>query len=137
MRKLEIEAQLNSEMRKVDSAIQLAAKHVEEARAQAAGRAARAPRSILAQEQVQTERERAVADRSREIALKRVAEAGEVAEANAATEAAVLLQRAKRRSARPRAPAPKPSALRLLAESEGSRALIEAENSLQRTADAA
>ena len=39
---------------------------------------------ILAQEKVQTDRERAVADRSLEMAVKRVKEAGEVAEANAA-----------------------------------------------------
>ena len=128
LRKLEIESQLNSEIRKVDSSIQLAGKHVEEARAQAAAELARTE-VILAQEQVQTERERAVADRSREMAGKRVAEAGEVAEANAATEAAVLLKRARAESeaTRTRADAER---LRMLAESEGSRALIASENSL-------
>ncbi len=128
LRKLEIESQLNSEIRKVDSAIQLAGKHVEEARAQASAELARTE-VILAQEQVQTERERAVADRSREMAGKRVAEAGEVAEANAATEAAVLLKRARAESeaTRTRADAER---LRMLAESEGSRALIASENSL-------
>ncbi|MBE0550258.1 MAG: flotillin, partial [Rubrivivax sp.] len=94
LRRLEIEAQLNSEVGKIESAILLSAKHAEEARAQAAAELARSE-VILAQEQVQTERERAVADRSREIAIKRVTEAGEVAEASAATEAAVLLRRAK------------------------------------------
>ena len=128
LRKLEIESQLNSEIRKVDSSIQLAGKHAEEARAQAVAELARTE-VILAQEQVQTERERAVADRSREMAAKRVAEAGEVAEANAATEAAVLLRRARAESEalRTRADAER---LRMLAESEGSRALIASENSL-------
>jgi len=128
LRRLEIESQLNSEVRKADSAIQLSAKHAEEARAQAHAELARAD-VILAQEKVQTERDRAVADRSREIALKRVTEAGEVAEANAASEAAVLLRRAKAESEATctRAEAER---LRMLAESEGSRALISAENSL-------
>jgi uncharacterized membrane protein YqiK len=128
LRRIEIESQLNSEIRKLDSAIQLSAKHAEEAKALAAAELARTE-VILAQEKLQTERERAVADRSREIALKRVAEAGDVAEANAATEATVLLRRAKAEAdaTLTRASAEK---ARMLAESEGSRALIEAENAL-------
>ena len=128
LRRLEIESQLNSELRKADSAIQLSAKHAEEARAQAAAELARVD-VILAQEQVQTERERAVAERSHEISLKRVNEAGEVAEANAGTEAKVLLKKAKAESEAiyTRADAER---ARLLAESEGSRAMISAENSL-------
>jgi uncharacterized membrane protein YqiK len=128
LRKLEIEAQLNSEIRKVDSSIALAGKHVEEARAQAQAELARTE-VILAQEQVQTDRERAVADRSREMAVKRVTEAGEVAEANAESDANVLLRRARAESeaVRTRADAER---LRMLAESEGSRALIASENSL-------
>ena len=128
LRRLEIEAQLNSELRKADSAIQLSVKHAEEARAQAQAELARAE-VILAQEKVQTERERAVADRSREIALKRVTDAGEVAEANAESEAIVLLKRAKAEAAATCARAEAERA-RMLAESEGSRALISAENSL-------
>ena len=128
LRKLEIEAQLTAEIRKVESSIQLAGKHAEEAHAQAKAEVARTE-VILAQEQVQTERERAVADRSREMAGKRVTEAGEVAEANAATDANVLLRRARAESeaTRTRADAER---LRMLAESEGSRALIASENSL-------
>ena len=128
LRRVEIEAQLNAEVRKVDSAIVLAGKHVEEARAQAQAELART-QVILAQEQVQTERERAVADRSRVIALKRVTEAGEVAEANAASEATVLLRRAKAEAEATCARADA-ERTRMLAESEGSRALISAENLL-------
>jgi flotillin len=127
LRRTEIEAQLNSEIRKVDSAIQLAGKHAEEARAQAQAELAKSE-VILAQEKVQTDRERAVADRSREIAAKRVAEAGEVAEANAATEANVLLQRTRSQAEATRTQA-EAERLRMLAESEGSRALIAAKNS--------
>jgi flotillin len=128
LRRLEIEAQLNSEVRKADSAIQLSAKHAEEARAQAGAELARID-VILAQERLQTERERAVAERSHEIAMKRVTESGEVAEANAATDAKVLLKKAKAESEAiyTRADAER---ARLLAESEGSRAMISAENSL-------
>lgn len=126
LRRLEIEAQLNAEVGKIESAIMLCAKHAEEARAQAAAERARSE-VVLAQEQVQTERERTVAERSREIAIKRVTEAGEVAEANAATEAAVLLRRAKSEAEATftRAEAER---VRMVAESEGSLALIDAEN---------
>ncbi len=128
LRKLEIEAQLSSEIRKVESSIQLAGKHAEEAHAQAKAELARTE-VILAQEQVQTERERAVADRSREMAVKRVTEAGEVAEANAASDANVLLRRARAEGEATRTKADA-ERLRMLAESEGSRALIASENSL-------
>ncbi len=124
---IEIDAQLNSEVRKIDSAIRLAAKHVEEAKSQAHAELARTE-VIVAQEQVQTERERAIAERSREIALKREQEAGEVAAAKVASEAEVHVKRAQgeAEAVRTRAEAER---LRMLAESEGSHALIAAENS--------
>lgn len=127
LRKLEIDAQLNSELNKANSAIQLAAKHAEEAKAEADAELARTD-LILAQEHVQTARERAMAERSREIALKRVQEQGEVDEAKVTSEATVLLRRAQAESqaVRTRADAEK---LRLLAESEGNTALIASENS--------
>jgi flotillin len=127
LRRLEIEAQLGSEMRKADSAIALAAKHADEARAQALAELARTE-VILAQEKVQTDRERAVADRSREIAMKRVVEAGEVAEANAVTETSVLIRKAKAEAEATRTLA-EAERLKLLAESEGARAVIDAKNS--------
>lgn len=128
LRRLELEAQLSSEIRKADSSIALSGKQVEEAHAQAAAESART-QVVLAQEKVQTERERAVADRSREMAMKRVMEAGEVAEANADTEATVLLRRAKAEADATCARADAEKS-RMLAESEGSRALISSENSL-------
>ena len=133
LRRLEIEAQLSSEIRKVDSSIALSGKQVEEAHAQAAAETART-QVVLAQEKVQTERERAVADRSREMAMKRVMEAGEVAEANADTEATVLLRRAKAEADATCARADAEKS-RMLAESEGSRALISSEKLAQRFAD--
>ena len=126
LRKLEIESQLQSELHKADSAIRLAAKHVEEAKAQADAERARSG-VVLAQEHVQTERERAVAERSLELALKRVHEEGEVESAKAETEAAVVIKRAQADSqaVRTRAEAER---LRLLAESEGNKARLTAEN---------
>jgi uncharacterized membrane protein YqiK len=108
LRKIEIDSQLNLELRKVDSAIQLAAKHVEEAKAQAQAELARS-NVVQAQEQVQTDRELAVAARSHELALRRVGEEGAVETAKAETAASTLLRRIR-------------------AESEGERALIDAEN---------
>jgi flotillin len=126
-RKREIEAELGTEMNKVDSAIRLAARHVDEAKAQAQAELARTE-MILAQEHVQTERERAVADRSREISLKRIGEQGQVESAKAETEAQVLLRRIRAESEAMRTKAEADRA-RMLAQSEGERALIDAENS--------
>ena len=127
IRKLEIEAQLTSELNKVDSAIRLAEKQADEAKAQANTELARTD-LVLAQEHVQTQRERVVADRSREIALKRVQEQGEVEAAKAESDSAVLLKRvqAESQAVRTKADAER---IRLLAESEGNKALIAAENS--------
>ena len=126
LRQVEIEARLNSEVRKVDSAIALAAKQAEEAKALAEAELARTD-IVLAKETVQTQRERAVADRSLEMAMKRVEEEGQVAEANAATATNVLLQQAKSEAeaVRTRADAERQ---RLIAESEGKQAHIDAEN---------
>ena len=127
LRKLEIEAQLSSEVRKIDSSIAMAAKHAEEARAQAQAELARTE-IVLAQEQLQTERERAVADRSREIALKREQERGEVETSKAESETAVLLMTAKAEASATTTRA-EAQRIRLTAESEGTRAQIAAENS--------
>jgi flotillin len=83
---------------------------------------------VLAQEQLQTERERAVADRSREIALKREQERGEVETSKAQSETAVLLMTAKAEASATTTRA-EAQRIRLTAESEGTRALIAAENS--------
>jgi flotillin len=127
VRKIEIESQLGLELKKVDSAIQLAAKHVEEAKSRAQAELARTE-VVLAEEHVQTERDRAVAERSHEIALKRVNEQGAVEQAKAETDADVLLRRIRAESEAIRTKA-EAERLRLLAQSEGERAVIDAENS--------
>jgi uncharacterized membrane protein YqiK len=127
LRRIELDSQLAVEMKKVDSAIKLASKHVEEAKSRAQAELARAE-VVLAEEHVQTERDRAVADRSHEMALKRVNEQGAVEQAKAETDADVLLQRVRAESeaVRTKAEAERSS---LLAKSEGERAVIDAENS--------
>ncbi|HEX7438043.1 MAG TPA: flotillin domain-containing protein [Caldimonas sp.] len=127
LRKLEIEAQLSSEVRKIDSSITMATKHAEEAKAQAKAELARTE-IVLAQEQLQTERERAVAERSREIALKREQERGAVETSKAESETAVLLMTAKAEASATTTRA-EAQRIRLTAESEGARAMIDAENS--------
>jgi len=127
LRKLEIESTLGTEIDKVDSAVRLAAKHVEEAKAQAQAELARTE-VILAQEHVQTERERAVAERSLDISLKRIKEQGQVESVRAETEAQVLLRRIRAESEATRTKAEADRA-RMMAQSEGERALIDAENS--------
>src|SRR5262249_46664084 len=98
-----------------------------EAEAEAQAELART-KVILAKEQVQTDRERAVADRSHEIALKRVNEEGAVASAKAETDAGVLLRRIRAEAEATNTTA-EAERLRMLAQSEGERALIDAENS--------
>jgi uncharacterized membrane protein YqiK len=127
LQQLEIETQLNTQVHKSDSAIRLALKQAEEAEAVAKAEHART-HVVLAKESVQTERENAIANRSRELAMKRVEEAGQVAEANAATEVNVLLQKSKAEAEAVRLTADA-SRARMLAESEGDRALIDARNS--------
>ena len=126
LRKIEIDSQLNLELKKVDSAIQLAAKHVEEARAQAQAELARSE-VIQAQERVQTDRELAMAARSHQLALKRVEEEGNVESAKAETAASTLLRRIRAESEAMNSKA-EADRLRMLAQSEGERALIDAEN---------
>jgi flotillin len=127
LRQLEIETQLSTEMHKADSAIKLAIKQAEEAQAVAQAEHARI-HIVLAKESVQTERDNAIANRSRELAMKRVEEAGQVAEANTATEVNVLLQKSKAEAEAVRIAA-EAARVRMLAESEGDRALIDARNS--------
>jgi flotillin len=127
VRKIELESQLAVELKKADNAIRLAAKHVEEAKSQAQAELARTE-VVLAEEHVQTERDRAVADRSHEIALKRANEHGAVEQAKAESDADVLLRRIRAESEAVRTKA-EAERLRLLAQSEGERAVIDAENS--------
>jgi flotillin len=82
---------------------------------------------IQAQERVQTDRELAMAARSHQLALKRVEEEGNVESAKAETAASTLLRRIRAESEAMNSKA-EAERLRMLAQSEGERALIDAEN---------
>jgi flotillin len=131
LRKIEIDSQLNLELKKVDSAIRLAAKQIEEAKAHAQAELARSD-VVQAQEQVQTDRDLAVAARSHELAMKRAEEEAAVESTKAETAAVVLLRRIRAESEAMNTKA-EADRVRMLAQSEGERALINAENSRSET----
>ena len=126
LRRLDLEASLGTEMAKHDKAIQLAAKQSEVARSQATAEAARGE-EIAAQEQVETTRETAIAEREKQLALIRAAEQAEVDDTRVKSEAGTIraMADAEAEAVTIRAGAAKDE---LLAEAEGQSALIEAEN---------
>ncbi|NNF78313.1 MAG: flotillin [Rhizobiales bacterium] len=126
VRALEVESSLRTETAQIDKAIQLAAKNIEVAKAQAKTQSALAE-EVAAQETVETERQKAVADREKELALIRAREQAEVDEtrvesetetirAMASAEAEAIMERAKAQKNQ------------LIAKAEGEAALIKAEN---------
>jgi flotillin len=126
LRSLDLEASLATEQAKVDKAIALAAKQVEEARAQAAADAARAE-EVVAKEAVDTARSTAVAERERQIALIRATEQADVDSTRVKSETGTLmaLAQAEAKAMIERAKAEKDQ---LVAKAEGTAALVKAEN---------
>ena len=117
---------LANEIQRVEQAITLSRKQSEEAQVTADTEIARSA-VILAQERVQTERDRAAQHRSREIALLRAKQDAEVDAERTASANQTLVERAR---AEAEAIRQKGAADReqMLAESEGRRALLAAEN---------
>ncbi|SLN60916.1 flotillin family protein [Oceanibacterium hippocampi] len=128
LREQEIEALHAVEFAEIDSAIRLAAKKADETRAAAESEKARAE-VVLAQEHVQTQKDQAAAERSREIALMKAREASEVEKSRIKTQVdnLVAMAQAEANATELRAGAER---ARMLAESEGKSALIQAENGL-------
>ena len=126
LRRQELESELSTETAKVDNAVALAAKRIEQAAAETEAHAARA-REVGAEEQVQTARESATAEREKALALIRAAEQSEVDDTRVRSEAGTLVSmaEAQARATLARANAEKDE---LLARAEGTAALIEAEN---------
>lgn len=126
LNKLEVEARLASEIRRIDSSIAVSRKLIEESKTKADAELSKTE-VILAQESVQTEKERAIARRSHEISIARSKEKSEVQEIDTQIEIQTLLEKAKAES---NAIKIKADAERekLLAESEGKKALIAAQN---------
>ncbi len=128
LKRLELEASFGTETARHDKEIQLAAKRIEEARAQAKAETARAE-EIAAREEVETAREKAIAERAKQVALIRAAEQAGVDDTRVKSEAETILAMAdaEAKSISMRAKATKED---MLAKAAGTAALAEADNAL-------
>ena len=126
LRRQQLESELSTETATLDNAVALAAKRIEQAAAETEAHAARA-REVGAEEQVQTARESAMAEREKALALIRAGEQSEVDDTRVRSEAGTLVSMAE---AQARATLARSNAEKdeLLARAEGTAALIEAEN---------
>jgi len=126
VRQQTLQSELSTAMTKIDNALTLAAKRVEEAKAEAEAIAA-GTASAEAEEAVRTARERAAAERDKVLALIRAAEQAEVDDTRVRSEVGTLLAMAE---AEAKATLERATAARdkLLAEAEGRAAVIAAEN---------
>ncbi|MDP2084939.1 MAG: flotillin domain-containing protein [Gemmobacter sp.] len=126
LRRQTLAAELATALAKSDNTLQLAAKRVEEAQAEAAAISAKAAEAE-AEERVRTIREQAAAERDKSLALIRASEQAEVDDTRVKSEAGTLLSmaEAEARAMLDRAQAQKG---RMLAEAEGRAAVIAAEN---------
>ncbi|MDN2567980.1 SPFH domain-containing protein [Aquibium sp. A9E412] len=127
LRKREAEALAELEIRKLDNAIAVAAKRSEETLQQAKTEGARA-KVVEAQEAVQTSKDVAAAERGRRLAALKAAEEAEVDDVKVKAQVSSILSLAR---ADAEATGVKGHAERdrLVAEAEGRRAQIEADNS--------
>lgn len=126
LRRQQIDAELSTETARADNAVQLAAKHIEQAAAEVDVHDARA-REAAAEERVRTSRETAAAERDKALALIRAAEQAEVDDTRVRSEAGTMVSmaEAEARATLERAAAEKDE---LLARAEGTAALVQAEN---------
>lgn len=128
LKQSDLQSSLSTEITRRDNAILLAKKRGDEAVAEAAAEQARV-QVVLAQEGLQTEKDKAVAERMRLLAVLRAEEAAEVDNTRTRSETDTIREQAR---AEADAAALKAGAQRIsmLAESEGKAALIAAENGL-------
>ncbi len=126
LRKQEIEALLAVETAKIDNSIRIAAKRGEEQIAEAGFEAAKT-KLVKAQEAVQTERDVMAAERGRQLALLKAREDAEVDDQKVKSQVDTILSLAKAESNATQVKA-EAERHRMIAESEGRSAMIEAEN---------
>lgn len=121
-----LESELNVESVRYDNAVALAAKKIEEAKAEAKAKTAMAEEAT-AEEQVRTARETAAAQREKALALIRAAEQAEVDDTRVKSEAGTILSMAE---AEAKAAVERSTAMKdeLLSRAEGTAALVAAEN---------
>ncbi len=126
LRRKALDSELSTALARAENAVQLAAKRVEEAEAEAAAVAAKAGEA-KAEEDVRTVRETAAAERQKALALIRASEQAAVDDTRVKSEADTILSMA---AAEAKATLERAQAARdrLLAEAEGRVAVIAAEN---------
>lgn len=128
LRMQELSSRLNTDLADRDNAIALARKSVEEIEAQVSAENARAER-VSAEEQVQTGKDRAVAERARMIAVIRAKEQAEVESERLKSDVETIREEALAKADALSA-ASEAKKTELLAEAEGRAALVRAENGL-------
>jgi flotillin len=121
-----LESELSIETVKVENSVALAAKRIDEAKAEAEAKAAEALEAE-AEEKVKTVREIAAAERDKELALIRAKEQAEVDDTRVASEAGTVISMAKAdaQALLEQAAAAKDE---MLAKAEGTAAIVAAEN---------
>ncbi len=126
LRRQTLAAELSTALARSQNVVTLAAKKVEEAKAEAAAIGAKV-KEVEAEEQVRTTREMAAAERDKALALVRAAEQAEVDDTRVRSEVGTLISMAE---AEAKATLERANAARdrLLAEAEGRAAVISAEN---------
>jgi uncharacterized membrane protein YqiK len=126
LRRQTLAAELSTALAKSQNVVALAAKKIEEAKAEAAAIAAKV-KEVEAEEQVKTTRDLAAAEREKSLALVRAAEQAEVDDTRVQSEVGTLIAvaEAEAKATLERANAARD---RLLAEAEGRTAIITAEN---------
>lgn len=128
LRKNEIDALLEVEQAKIDSAIALVKKRNEEVAAQASNEEAKAE-LILAEEKTQLEKERAAAQRNSEVALLKTQSDNEVSQTRTASENQISLEKANTEASIKKVMGAAEKE-KMQAEAEGQKALVAAENNL-------
>ena len=128
LRALELQSALNVDIADRDNQIAIATKASEVSAAEAKAELARAE-AVAAAERVQTEKERAIAERARDVALIRAKEAAEVENTRLETDTSTIREQAR---AEADALLARASAKRddLVAEADGRAAMVSAENAL-------
>lgn len=127
IRRLEVESQMNTQTARHESEVALAAKRIDEAKARAAALLEEA-KKVEADAGVETARVIAEAERQKLLALIRAKEEAEVDDTRVASEAETILAMAKAK-AEATDIASTARRIEMLAEAEGKRALVEADNS--------
>jgi len=127
IRRLEVESQMNTQTARHESEVALAAKRIDEAKARAAALLEEA-KKVEADAGVETARVIAEAERQKLLALIRAREEAEVDDTRVASEAETILAMAKAK-AEATDIASTARRIEMLAEAEGKRALVEADNS--------